>query len=94
MPVQEKKPVYESDAELHRKMRALYSHDQYAIHDRVLTFHDHLKEKYPDYRQYQLVHLISGSTVQGPFVRYDFPGEDSVEAFVGREYERVFGPTA
>lgn len=70
---------------------SLYRRDQFAIHERILAFHDRLKERYPDVRACRLFHLISGSTVWMPIRRFDFQGEDSIEAFIRREYAAVFG---
>lgn len=79
------------DQELRRKLGALYSRDQFEIHERVLAFYEALKSRYSCYREYRLVHLISGSTIGPTYFRDDFPGEDSIAAFIDREYLRVFG---
>ncbi len=78
--------------ELRARLTALYKRDQFEIHDKVLVFHDKLKKKYSDYLQCRLYHLISGSTMKTPYVRFDYPGEDSIEQFILREYDLVFGP--
>ena len=78
-------------AYLRSKLTALYKRDQYEIHDKVLVFHDALKKKYSDYLQCRLYHLISGSTMKMPYVRFDYAGEDSIERFILDEYAKVFG---
>jgi len=72
------------------KLHALYHKDQFAIHEKILVWHDALKLKYPNAREYMLFHLISGSTFQGFNGYFDFEPEDSVEAFIEREYREAF----
>ncbi len=73
-----------------RKLHALYRKDQFAIHEKILVWHDVLKLKYPNAREYMLFHLISGSTFQGFNGYFDFEPADSVEAFIEREYSEAF----
>lgn len=80
--------------ELRRYLAALYKIDQFAIHDKVIEFHDRLKQKYTDYHQCRLYHLISGSTIALPVTRFDYLGADSIEAFILGEYTAVFGTLA
>lgn len=75
---------------LRKKLRALYERDQFEIHDKVLTFHDYLKQKYPDARDRRLFHLISGSTLKNFYGELDFPEPDSVEHFINMEYALAF----
>jgi len=75
---------------LREKLRALYRRDQFAIHAKVLVWHDMLKLKYPAARDYLLFHLISGSTQREFNGCFDFPPEDSVEQFIEREYLVAF----
>lgn len=79
---------------LRARLQALYARDQYEIHDRVLAFHDYLKKKYPDARDYRLFHLISGSTLKEFYGSLDFPKPDSVEDFINAEYNVVFARKA
>jgi len=76
---------------MREKLRALYRRDQDEIHDRVLAFHDGLKVRYPDFRDYQLFHLVSGSTLRDSHPKMDFPSPDSVEEFVNAEWAKAFG---
>ena len=76
---------------LREKLHALYDHDQFAIHDKVIEFHDRLKAKYENFRDHRLYHLVSGSTVKSVYGHFDFPPPDSVEHFINSEYENVFG---
>jgi hypothetical protein len=77
-------------AVLREKLAALYEHDQYAIHEKVLSLHIHLTSKYPNAREYQLFHLISGSTPKQWNGAMDFPPPDSVKEFILREYAAAF----
>ena len=76
--------------DLRTKLHALYHKDQFAIHAKVLVWHDALKLKYPNAREYLMFHLISGSTFGGFSGCFDFEPADSVEAFIEREYEKAF----
>ena len=75
---------------LRAKLQALYRRDQFAIHDKVLVFHDYLKKKYPNARDHRMFHLISGSTLKDFYGDLDFPYPDSVEAFINNEYADAF----
>ena len=49
------------------------------IHTKVTA----LREKYPDYKNYVLYHLLTGSTPHDPMpTLFDFPGDDSIETFL------------
>ena len=75
---------------MREKLRALYRRDQYDIHEHVLAFHDELKRKYSNAREYVMFHLVSGSTYVGFYGNFDFPEPDSVAGFIAREYEKAF----
>lgn len=75
---------------LRTKLRALYHRDQFAIHEKILWWHDQLKVKYADARDYIMFHLISGSTSKGYNGHFDFPGADSVERFIEAQYAATF----
>ncbi len=77
-------------AELRQMLSELYHHDQFAIHDRVVDFHIHLKRRYPDFAMCRLYHLVTWSSLAGEVNRFDFPAEDSIEAFIRSEYHRTF----
>lgn len=76
-------------ASLREKLIRLYQHDQFAIHDHIIEFHDRLKKRYPDFPDYKLYHLVSMSTTKKEPSYFDFPGEDSIEAFIHREYSTL-----
>ena len=78
-------------AELTEKLRELYRRDQFGIHDEILKFFERLKRRHRDFRSYRLVHLLSGSTIQPPYAHFDFEGDDSVEAFINSQYEKISG---
>ena len=51
------------------------------LHEKMLRKYIELKSKYPDAAKYQAYHaLINSSAPEMPYD--DFPGEDSVEAFI------------
>lgn len=52
------------------------------LYERLVEFGEGLKEKYSDFLDYELFHFLVGSTMQGEPKHFDFPGEDSVEAFL------------
>ena len=72
------------------RLHALYRKDQFEIHEDVLAFHDRLKCKYPNARDFLLFHLISGSTFREFDGSFDFPGSDSVEHFITQKYLETF----
>ena len=41
-----------------------------------------LKKKYPNYTEYEMYHVLSGSTPPIPSQFFDFPGDDSLEKFI------------
>ena len=71
-------------------LRALYTRDQFAIHEKVVAWHDALKHKHPNARDYLMFHLISGSTCREFNGCFDFDSPDSVENFVESEYRAAF----
>jgi len=75
---------------LREKLHALYRKDQFAIHEKVLVWHDALKLKYPNARDYMMFHLVSGSTFKRFSGYFDFEPADSVETFIEREYLAAF----
>ena len=75
---------------LREKLHALYRKDQFAIHAKVLVWHDALKMKYSNAHDYTMFHLISGSTFKDYSGYFDFEADDSVELFIEREYLEAF----
>lgn len=67
--------------ELKSKRLSLYkeSHD---IHDKIFVKAKELQNKYKDYYDYELFHLLIGSTLPKPVPNFDFPGEDSIVDFL------------
>lgn len=47
-------------------------------------FYDKLREKYPDYENYEMYHF--GASTPRDCVKFDFPGEDSVVKFIEDKY--------
>lgn len=63
----------------------IYTDEAHAIQvlDRVVQKAKELREKYPNYTQYQIYHLLIGSTPpEGTDIYEDFPGDDSVVEFL------------
>jgi hypothetical protein len=52
--------------------------------EKVVTFTDKLKKKYPDFVSYRLYHMLVLSTPKlgVAFTHFDFPGEDSIQNFI------------
>lgn len=63
------------------------SRDVLSFHERLVDKAEELQAKYPDYDDYELYHLLIGSTVRDR-AKFDFPGSDSVEKFIDSEFEK------
>ena len=59
-----------------------YKKDMFGTHEKIIEFTERIKDKYPDYRDYELYHLLIGSTPGGKLPKFDFPGENSIEKFI------------
>ena len=64
------------------------SRDILFFHDKLVNKARNLQAKYPDYEDYELYHLLIGSTVYDR-PEFDFPGEDSVQKFIEAEFESL-----
>ncbi|MBI2465639.1 MAG: hypothetical protein HYV66_00165 [Candidatus Sungbacteria bacterium] len=62
--------------------------DLISFHDRVVNKARELESIYPDYGDYELYHLLIGSTTRDRS-KFDFPGEDSVQKFIDSEFEKL-----
>jgi len=60
------------------------------IQEKIIAFARYLQKTHSDYSSYRLYHGFIGSTPPEPSTSSDFPGEDSVEQFIGR-LEEEFG---
>ncbi len=69
-------------AEIRKILSEAYSGDRMETYDKVADFGQKLREKYKNYDQYELYHILSGSTLIKAPDNFDFPGEDSVELFI------------
>lgn len=49
--------------------------------DQIVAFSQKIKEKYNNYGDYLMYHVLVGSTLR-PKPFFDFPGEDSIEKFL------------
>lgn len=52
------------------------------ISKKVEEFSNNIKEHHPNYKEYQLWHLLIGSTPDHERPYFDFEGEDSIEKFI------------
>lgn len=52
------------------------------LYDKMAERVQELQKKYPDYKDYELYHIISGSTMEGSRKKFDFPGKDSLVKFL------------
>jgi hypothetical protein len=54
--------------------------------EHIADYADRLRAKYPDPTAYRLFHILGFSTPDPSisFTNFDFPGEDSVQAFIER----------
>lgn len=66
-------------AELKSKIYNIENED---LLNRMVEFVDGLKEKYPNYQDFELYHFIAGSGMKRNPVDFDFPGEDSIEVWL------------
>jgi hypothetical protein len=65
------------------KILEAYKRDLNGTSERILAYNDMIKQKYPDYRNYQLYHVLIGSTpIEEKTKLIDFPSPDSVEEFI------------
>ena len=62
--------------------------DILSFHDKVISKARELESIYPDYSDYELYHLLIGSTIDDRS-KFDFPGEDSVQKFIDAEFEKL-----
>lgn len=56
--------------------------DIFQTHDEILKYSHDIQKKYPDFADYELYHLLIGSTPSKPCSKFDFPDDDSVESFL------------
>lgn len=54
--------------------------------DKIFDFVKKLREVYDDYQEYEMYHLLTGSSLAKEYSQTDFAGEDSVEEFVNGLY--------
>lgn len=84
-------------AKLSDKLGALYLHDLYATHQKVIALSERLQMRFPqEYQHCRLFHVLAGSTDRGAsyYSRFDFPDPLSVQAFIEREYEDMIHHSA
>ncbi len=56
--------------------------DLVSIQGKLKVFAEHLKQKYPDYKQYELYYLLIGSAPHEHKPFFDFPDQNSVRGFI------------
>ena len=63
------------------------------IRNKIVAFKDHLQQNHPDYANYEVFHVMAGSTTESlpdQLIQEDFEGEDSVEQFLEKLYKEEF----
>jgi len=48
-----------------------------------------LRLKYSDYESYHAYHILVGSSLLNECPNFDFPGEDSIEAFLDKAEQKL-----
>lgn len=73
-------------AELKQLLRAAHRKDRLGTHDKIVEKDQALKNKYctaeDNSQDYEMWHVLVGSTLREPAKKFDFPGDDSVEKFI------------
>jgi hypothetical protein len=59
------------------------------VNEAIVDWFNDTKEKYPDIRDYLLVHALIGSTPASEVTKLDLPGDDSVQLFVKTLSEKL-----
>jgi hypothetical protein len=59
------------------------------VNEAIVDWFNAKREKYPDIRDYRLVHALIGSTPAPGTEKFDLPGEDSVQVFIQSLAEHV-----
>ncbi len=82
----------ESTADLGEIWHKIFERNPLAFYNRVRVFERNLKLKFPDYVDYEMYHVLNGTSVSPSFSlrKEDFPGEFSVRRFL-HEAEKEFG---
>lgn len=60
-----------------------------SAYDRITEFIKKIKENHSDYLDYSFYHALAGSTPKETLHKDDFPGEYSIETFIGNLYQEV-----
>ncbi|OGF25510.1 hypothetical protein A2331_01430 [Candidatus Falkowbacteria bacterium RIFOXYB2_FULL_34_18] len=50
--------------------------------NQIIKISNHYKTDYPDFNDYQMYHILVGSTSCDGYPKYDFPGDDSIEKII------------
>ncbi len=66
---------------LREKVNKSFSFENY---EKIGEYTDKIREKYPDYSEYRLWHVVISSTINEntKITHFDFPGDDSAEKFI------------
>ncbi|MEO0796900.1 MAG: hypothetical protein AAFX93_17200 [Verrucomicrobiota bacterium] len=68
-------------------MRELYDRTDMAVHDEVLRFTYLLSLRQKDCSECLLYHLVVGGTLPEDCRKLDYPGRDSIEAFIRSRHD-------
>ncbi len=82
----------ENSPDLSEIWRILFEREPLAFYNNVRGFEQNLKRKFPDYVDYEMYHVLNGTSVNPsfPLKKEDFPGEFSVRQFL-HDAEKEFG---
>ena len=81
----EPKVIMENIAqELYNLRVSAIERDGWEAQDRIVAMANRLKLKYSDHEEYEMFHILIGSTPDEgkQFTKFDFPEEDSVASFI------------
>lgn len=82
----------ENAPDLSEIWQRLFEQEPLAFYEKVRAFEQSLKHEFPDYIDYEMYHVLNGTSVSPsfPLKKQDFPGEFSVREFL-RKAEKEFG---
>jgi hypothetical protein len=74
----------EESQKLKEVWRELFEREPIVFYRKVREFEQNLKRKFPDYLDYEMYHVLNGTSAHPsfPLKKQDFPGEFSVREFL------------
>ena len=61
----------------------------FEIYNKLVAFVENLQSAYPDYENYELYHLLAGSTPMKQCPNFDFPDNDAIAKFIEGIYKNL-----